>query len=155
MSFSKWAESVLIIAVAVESLGYVPLFVNLCSAARCFLVLHFSWSFLKLLLPSVFPAAGSFPVSQLFALDGRSIGASDSASVLAMNIQWWFPLKLTCLISVQSKTLKSLLQHHSWLIALILQHSALFMIQLSHLYRTTGKTIALIRWTFASYVSAF
>ena len=62
-----------------------------------------------------------------------------------------FKTDLFDLLAVQ-ETLKSLLQHHSWLIALILQHSALFMIQLSHLYRTTGKTIALTRQTFVSKV---
>ena len=58
-----------------------------------------------LLLPSVFPASGSFPVSWLFALGGQSIGASASASVLSMNIQCWFPLGLTGLISLLSKGL--------------------------------------------------
>ena len=48
-------------------------------------------------------------------------------------------------------TLKSLLQHHNYK-ALILQHSAFFMVQLSHLYMTTGKTIALTIWTFVSKV---
>ena len=52
-----------------------------------------------------FPASGSFPVSQLFTSDGQSIGASASASVLPMNIQGWFPLGLTGLISFQSKGL--------------------------------------------------
>ena len=50
-----------------------------------------------------FPASGSFPVSQFFALGGQSIGASASASVLPVNIQCWFPLRLTGLISLQSK----------------------------------------------------
>ena len=49
-----------------------------------------------LLLPSSFPASGSFPVSQLFASGGQSIGAL--ASVLPMNIQDWFPLEMTGLI---------------------------------------------------------
>ena len=52
-----------------------------------------------------FPASGSFPVSQLFTSGGQSIGASASASVLPMNIQDWFPLGLTGLISLQSKGL--------------------------------------------------
>ena len=56
-----------------------------------------------LLLPSVFPSTRSFPVSQLFASGGQSIGASASASVLPMNIQGWFPLELTGLTSLQSK----------------------------------------------------
>ena len=52
-----------------------------------------------------FPASGSFPVSQFFASSGQSIRASASASVLPMNIQDWFPLGLTGLISLQTKTL--------------------------------------------------
>ena len=57
----------------------------------------------------------------------------------------WFDL-----LAVQG-TLKSLLQHHSSK-ASILQHSAFFMVQLSHSYMTTGKTIALTRWTFVGKV---
>ena len=49
-----------------------------------------------------FPASGSFPRTQLFASGGQSIGASASASVLPMNIQDWFPLELTGLISLLS-----------------------------------------------------
>ena len=51
-----------------------------------------------------FPASGSFPMSQFFASGGQSIGVSASASVLPMNIQDWFPLGLSGLISLQSKT---------------------------------------------------
>ena len=58
-----------------------------------------------LLLPSIFPTSGSFPMSQLFASGGQSIGALASASVLPMNIQGWFPLGLTGLISLLSKGL--------------------------------------------------
>ena len=50
-----------------------------------------------------FPASGCFPVSQFFASGGQSIGVSASASVLPINIQNLFPLKLTCLISLQNK----------------------------------------------------
>ena len=50
-----------------------------------------------------FPVSGSFPVSQLVASGGQSIGVSASASVLPMNIQDWCPLGLTGLISLQSK----------------------------------------------------
>ena len=57
-----------------------------------------------LLLPQPFPASGCFPMSQLSS-GGQSIGASASASVLSINIQGWFPLRLTCLISLQSKGL--------------------------------------------------
>ena len=80
-----------------------------------------SWSFLKLMsIESVtisssatpfclksFQASESFPVSQLFASGGQSIGASASASALSVNIQGWFPLGLTDLISLQSKGLSN------------------------------------------------
>ena len=93
------------------------------------------------------PASGSFLMSQFFLSGGQSIGASASASVLPVNIQDWFPLGWTGWISLQSKrwTLKSLLQHHSSKVS-ILRHSAFFIVQLSHPYMTTGKTIALTRW---------
>ena len=70
-----------------------------------------------LLSPSVFPslqsfpASGSFPVSQFFASDGQSIGASASASVLPVNIQGWFPLGWTGCISLQSKGLSRVLSN--------------------------------------------
>ena len=50
-----------------------------------------------------FPASGSFPVSQCFTSGGQSNGTSASESVLPMNIQDWFPLRLMGLISLQSK----------------------------------------------------
>ena len=50
-----------------------------------------------------FPGSGSFPMSQLFASGGQNIGASALASVLLLNIQGWFPLQLTGLVSLQSK----------------------------------------------------
>ena len=55
--------------------------------------------------PQSYPASESFPMSWLLASGGQSIGASASASVLPMNIQGWFPLGLTDLISLQSKGL--------------------------------------------------
>ena len=92
-----------------------------------------------------FPASGSFPLSQFFTSGGQSIGVSASTSVLPMNIQDWFPLGWTGWISLQSKGLsKSLLQHHSSK-ASILRQSAFFIVQLSHPYMTTGKTIVLTR----------
>ena len=68
-----------------------------------------------------------------------------------MNIQGWFPLGLTALISLLSKGLSSLFQRHS-LKASILQCSAFFMVQLSHPYMTTGKNIALTIQTFVGKV---
>ena len=103
--------------------------------------------------PQCFPVSGSFLMSWLFASCGQSTGASASASVLPMNIQDWFLLGWTGWISLQSKawTLKSLLQHHSSKES-ILQCSAFFMVQFSHPYMTTGKTLALTRRTFVGKV---
>ena len=101
--------------------------------------------------PQSVPASGSFQMSQLFTSGGQSIGVSASASVLPMNIQDLFPLGWTCWISLQYKGLKSLLQHHSSK-ASILWHLAFFIVQLSHPYMTTGKTIALTRRTFVDKV---
>ena len=88
-------------------------------------------------------------MSQLFTSGGQCIGASASASVRPMNIQDSFPLGETGLISLLSKGLKSLFQHHSS-IASVLQCSAFFIVQQSHPYMTTGKTIALTMWTLFS-----
>ena len=98
-----------------------------------------------------FPASGSFQMSQFFTSGGQSTGVS--ASVLPISIQDWFPLGWTGWISLQSKGLSRvfLLQHHSSK-ASILWHSAFFIVQHSHPYMTTGKTIALTRWTFVSKV---
>ena len=90
--------------------------------------------------PSILPSIRVFSVSQLIASGGQRIGVSASVSVLPMNIQGWFPLGLTGLISFLSKGLSSLLQHHSSK-ASILWCSAFLSFQLSHLYMITGKTI--------------
>ena len=98
-----------------------------------------------------FPALGCFEMNQLFTSGGQSIGVSASASVLPMYIQdWSFRIDSFDLLAVQG-TLESLLQHHI-LKASVLHHSAFSMVQLSHLYMTTGKTIALIILTFVSKV---
>ena len=89
-----------------------------------------------------FPALGSFPMSRLFTSSGPSTGVS--ASVLLINIQGWFPsfrVDWFDLLAVRG-TLKSLLQHHNSK-ASVLWHSAFFMVQLSHPYMITGKTITL------------
>ena len=95
--------------------------------------------------------SGSFQMSQLFASGGQNIGVSASTWVLPMNTQDWFPLGWTGWISLQSKGLRSLLQHHSSK-ASILRCSAFFIFQLSHPYMIPGKTIALTRWTFVGKV---
>ena len=91
-------------------------------------------------------------MSQLFTSGGQSIGVSASASVLPMNIQDLSPLGWTGWISLLFKgLLKSLLQHHSSKASILLP-SAFFIVQLSHPYMTTGKTIALARLTFVDKV---
>ena len=99
-------------------------------------------------------ALGSFPMSQFFQLGGQSIRASASASVLPMNIQDQFLLWLTGLISLQFKGLWRVFSNTTVQNASILQCSAFFMVQLSHLYMTAGKTIALSRQTFVSKVTS-
>ena len=89
-------------------------------------------------------------MSQLFTTGDQSIGASVSALVLPMGIQGSVLLKLTGLISLLSKGL-SLFQHHNLKIS-VLQRSVFFMVQLSHPYMTTGKTIALTIRTFVRKV---
>ena len=101
--------------------------------------------------PQSLPASESFPMSQLFAWGGQSIGFSFSISpsneqpgLISFRIYW------LDLLTVQG-TLKSLLQHHSSKVS-ILWRSAFFTVQLSQPYMTTGKTIALTRWTFVGKV---
>ena len=96
------------------------------------------------------PASGSFPRSQFFASNGQNIRVSASASVLPITTQDWFPLGLTGLISLQFRGLS---RHHSSK-ASILWHSAFFILQISHPYITTGKTMALTRWIFAGKVTS-
>ena len=105
-----------------------------------------------LILPSLFPSIRVFSNKSVLGIKwpkywsfSFSISPFSEQSVLvSFRIDW------LDLLAVQG-TLKSLLQHHS-LKTSILQCSAFFMIQLSHLYMTTGKTIALTRWTFVSKV---
>ena len=97
--------------------------------------------------PQSFPASGSFPMSQFFASGGQSIGVSASTSVFPMIS---FRMDWLDLPAVQG-TLKSLLQHHSSKASLP-WCSALFIVQLSHPYMTTGKTISLTRQTFVGKV---
>jgi len=100
-----------------------------------------------LLLPSLFPSIRIFSKECVLRIRCPSIESSASASVLPMNIQDWFPLGFIGLIAIQSRGLSSLFQHLSWK-ASILWCSAFFMVQLSHPYMTTGKSVSLSRWTF-------
>ena len=91
-------------------------------------------------------------MSPFFLLGGHSTGVSASTSVLPMNKPGLisFMMDWLDLLAVQG-TLKSLIQHHSSKTS-ILRHSAFFIVQLSHPYMTTGKTIALTRGTFVGKV---
>ena len=90
-------------------------------------------------------------MSQFFASGGQSIGfrfnispSKEQSGLISFRIVW------LDLLAVQG-TLKSLLQHHSSKTS-TLRHSAFFIVQLSHPYMNTGKTIALTRWTFVGKV---
>ena len=92
-----------------------------------------------------FPSLRSFLMSWLFILGYQSIGAS--ASVLPMNIQDWFPLGLTGLISLMPKGLSRVFSNTTIQKHRFLRCSVFFMVYLSHPYMTTEKTIALTRQT--------
>ena len=97
--------------------------------------------------PQSFSASGSFPMNQPFTSGGKSIRASASASVLPMNIQGWFPLGLTGLISLLSIGLLRVFSNTTvWKHQFFAAYPSL--VQLSRLYMTTGKIIALTIWTF-------
>ena len=102
--------------------------------------------------PQSFPASGSFQMSQLFVSGGQSIGVLASAFIPSNEYSGLISFRMdwSDLLAVQG-TLKSLLQHHSSKPS-ILRHSACFIVQLSHPYMTTGKTIALTRRTIVDKV---
>ena len=105
--------------------------------------------------PQSFPASGSFPMSQLFASGGQSIDwsfsfnispSSEHPGLISFRMDW------LDLLAVQG-TLKSFLQHHCSKASILLR-SAFFIVQLSHPYMTTEKTIALTRWTFVDKITS-
>ena len=154
---------------SVQSLSHVWLFVTPWTAAyQATLSITNSWNLLKLmsiesvmppnhlilccplLPPSVFPSIRVFSHEWVLHIKwpkywsfSFSISPSNEYSGLIS-----FRIDLFDLLAVQG-TLKSLLQHHSFKTS-IRWHSAFFIVQLSHPYMTTGKTIALTRWTFVS-----
>ena len=96
-----------------------------------------------------FSESGSFPMSQFFTSGGQSIGVSGSASVLPLKIQDWFPLGWTDWVSLQSKGLSRVFSNTKSSKPSILWCLSFFIVQLS---QTTGKTIAVTRWTFVGKV---
>ena len=105
-----------------------------------------------LLLPSIFPSIGVFsnesalPIrwSKYWSFSFTICPSNEYSGLISFRIDWFYPL-------AAQGILKSLLQLHSSK-ASILQHSAFFMVQLSHPYTTTGKTIALTIQTFVCKV---
>ena len=159
---------------SVQLLSRVRLFVTPWTAAhQASLSIANSWSLLKLmsmesvmpsnhlilcyplfLPPAIFPSIRVFSNESVLCIRwpkywsfSFSISPSNEHSELISFRMDWLDL-----LAVQG-TLKSLLQHHSSK-ASILQHSTFFIVQLSHPYMTTGKTIALTRRTFVGNVSA-
>ena len=160
------------VAFAVQSFIHVQLFVTSWTAAcQASLSFTISWSLLKLMFPeSVMPSNHLILCHPLLLLPSILPSIRVFSNELALLISWlnyWrfsfslspsneysglisFKIDWFDFLAVQG-TLKSLLQHHSSK-ASILWCSALFMVQLSHPYMTTGKTIALTRWTFVGKV---
>ena len=159
---------------SVQSLSRVQLFVTPRTAARqASLSITSSWSLLKLMsIESVMPSNHLILCCPLLLLPSVCPSIRVFSNESALHIRWpkyWsfsfnispskeysglisFRMDWFDLLAVQGN-LKSLLQHHSSK-APILWHSAFFMVQLSHPYVTTGKSIALIMWTFVSKVTS-
>ena len=154
---------------SVQSLRDVQLFVTPWTAAQqASLPITNSWSLLKLmsiesvrpsnhlilccpllLLPSIFPSIRVFPNESLPMMWPKYWSfpsASEHPGLISFRMDWLDLL-------AEQETLKSLLQHHTSK-ASVLQNSAFFMVQLSHLYMTTGKTKALTRQTFVGKVTS-
>ena len=157
---------------SVQSLSCVQLFATPWTAAhQASLSITNSWSLLKLmsiesvmpsnhlilchpllLLPSIFPSIWVFSNEsalhirwpKYWSFSFSITPSSEHSGLISFRMDW------LDLLAVQG-TLKSLLQHHSSK-ASILQHSAFFIVQLSHPYMTIGKTIVLTRWTFVGKV---
>ena len=136
-----------------------------------FPVLHLSWRTLKfmfigsvmlsnhlilcrplLLLPSIFPSIRVFSNELALCIGGPCIRASASKPVLPMNIQGWFPLGLTVLISLLSKRLSRVFTSTTVAKHQFFSDQPFYMVQLSHLYMITGKIITLTIWTFVGKV---
>ena len=105
-----------------------------------------------LILPSIFPSIRVFSNESVlrirwpmyFSFSFSISPSNEYSGLISFKMDWFDPLAV-------QETLKSLLQHHSSK-ASIFQRAAFFIVQLSHPYMTTGKTIALTRWTFVGKV---
>ena len=157
---------------SVQSLSHVRLFVTPWTAARpVSLSITISWSLLKFMsIKSVMPSNHLILCHPLLLLPSILSSIRVFSNGSALRIRWpkyWscsfnispsneysglisFRIDWLDLLAIQG-TLKSLLQHHSSK-ASILRRSAFFIVQFSYPYMTTGKTIALTRWTFVGKV---
>ena len=104
-----------------------------------------------LLLLQSFPASGSFQMSQFFTSGGQSIKSFSFSVSLSSEYSGLIFFMMDWLDLAVQGTLKSVFQYHSSKSS-IFRCSAFFIVQLSHPYVTTGKTIALTRWTFVGKV---
>ena len=158
----------------VQSLNHVRLLVTPWTAAyQSLLPFIISWSLLKFisielvmlsnqsqpLLPHSSPAFNLLQYQSLFqwvsfSSGGQNIRASASASILSMNIQNWFPLGLISLISLRSKWLSGVFSSTTVWKHQFFGTRPSFMVQLSYLYVTTGKTMALAIWIFVGKVKS-
>ena len=161
---------------SVQSLSHVQLFVTPWTAAcQTFLSITGSRSWLKpmsiesvmpsnhlilccplLLLPPIFPSIRVYSNESVLRIRWPKYWSFSFSISPSNEYSGLISFRMDCLdLHAVQGTLKSLLQHHSSKPS-ILQRSAFFIVQLSHPYMTTGKTIALTRWTFVgNVISAF
>ena len=144
MSNYLWPHGLQHVTLPCSSLSLLKLMFNESVIPSIHLILYC----ILLLLPSIFPSIGVFYNEsalcirwpKFWSFNFSTSPSNEYSGLISFRIHWFD------LPAVQG-TLKSLLQHHSSE-ASILQRSVFFMVQLSHLYMTTGKTIALTIWTF-------
>ena len=161
---------------SVQSLSHVQLFATPWTAAcQASLFITNSWSLLKLMsiklvMPSNYLMLCCPLLLPPLILPSIRIFSSESALLIRWPKYWSFSFNISPsnehpgLISFKMDwldllavhgTLKSLFQHHSSKASIILQRSAFFIVQLSHPYLTTGKTIALTRWNFEAQCTPY
>ena len=175
VSLYHWGASKAPLYIFVQSPQLCPTLCDPMDCSQASLSFTMSWSLLKLmciksvmlsnhlilcypvlLLPSIFPSIRVFfffPMSCLFTLGDQSIGASASASVLPVNIQGWFSLALTGLLSLLSKGLSRVFSSITvWKHQFFGTQPSLWFNSLWASYMTPGKTIALTIWAFVGKV---
>ena len=161
---------------SVQSLSHVWLFATPWTTAhQASLSITNSWSLLKLMsiesvMPSnlsssvvpfsshlqSFPESGSFPMSWFFTSCGQSIGASPSASVLPMNIQGWFPLGLTGLVSLLFKGLSRIFSNTTiWKHQSVSIQTSLWSNYHTHAWLLKNHSFDYTDHCWQSHVSAF